>query len=553
MKASREREESENIYEEEQNIDDLVDYNDFDSKDLDSKDDLDSFNNDILKFYEDHKKNMNGKTNEVNNAQRPISSYQRVLLTETKKDNSLVKERENEKDFNEKEFNDEEEDFDEKLYYDYVTVNRRNEIENKDVVDEEENNYNDFENINIDDESKNGEKRKNSIKRKNSENKQEILKENKKLTKNNIIQKEKEIKKDTITTGKANILLINENKNSLNENSSNKNLLLKNNSPNKKDTSILIKSSSYIIEYTLEDFEDIKNRLNKFLNLYSISKSQFCDNTNLFFNFEDFLDLFKKIRFDFNRKDIKILFNHLNPNKEEGYILIKHFYNNLNLEFKELTFENTTEGCDLDRLNQQFKNLHSEILDVIKKDLVDQNIKRLGLKTAKYRPTGKLQQLQSIEINKSSTKKQLHLKNNRNDLRSAGLKSAISRQSGDKNNINSTGIGNITKSTESEYNTTSLRSFNRPMSSKIILGSIKNSSYLEQTSRPKLDVKNLLKAKIKKEKEEDIQMRQTFEKRTKDFIRDCMKKMEEANKMCVEMNVPKSFNSVTDDVSIIFF
>ena len=52
---------SENFNEEEQNIDDLVDYNDFDSNDLNSnnEDQEDSFNNDIMKFYEDHKKNAN--------------------------------------------------------------------------------------------------------------------------------------------------------------------------------------------------------------------------------------------------------------------------------------------------------------------------------------------------------------------------------------------------------------------------------------------------------------------------------------------------------------
>ena len=72
-----------------QNIDDLVDYNDFDSRDLGSKDDMDSFNDDILKFYEDHKKNINAKTNEATNAQRPISSYQRIIVTENKNDISL--------------------------------------------------------------------------------------------------------------------------------------------------------------------------------------------------------------------------------------------------------------------------------------------------------------------------------------------------------------------------------------------------------------------------------------------------------------------------------
>jgi hypothetical protein len=67
--------------EEEHNIDDLVDYKDFESG-LESHSDGDSFNDDIMKLYEDHKKKGAGdKTSEVQNAQRPMSKYQRNVVS----------------------------------------------------------------------------------------------------------------------------------------------------------------------------------------------------------------------------------------------------------------------------------------------------------------------------------------------------------------------------------------------------------------------------------------------------------------------------------------
>ena len=61
------------------NIDDLIDYRDnegSDFKDIDINYDQDSFNDDIVKMYEDHKKNVS-KPTEIQNVQRPISKYQR--------------------------------------------------------------------------------------------------------------------------------------------------------------------------------------------------------------------------------------------------------------------------------------------------------------------------------------------------------------------------------------------------------------------------------------------------------------------------------------------
>ncbi len=56
-------------------IDDLVNYKDFESG-LESNVDKHSFNDHIMKLYEDHKKKRTGeKILEVQNSQRPMSKY----------------------------------------------------------------------------------------------------------------------------------------------------------------------------------------------------------------------------------------------------------------------------------------------------------------------------------------------------------------------------------------------------------------------------------------------------------------------------------------------
>lgn len=574
--------ESDNLYEEDQNIDDLVDYNDFDSKDLDSKDDMDSFNNDILKFYEDHKKNVNAKGNEVSNAQRPISSYHRVVVTDNnKKENSEITKKREDDDQVEKtdrevgidvnHANDDENMY-ENNFENYENYENFDNVEKYENFDNAENFevqkklkrqgnqiHQEDEEINYDDFNEDFESSKSKIlgKSEKSGNKSENKSENKNLQnksegKNPIKSKSKDVTPISDKSQK-NSIITNTNNNSSTQKISESQYIAHSHKNSNSNTekifsplqntlsqNINLINQSFIIDYSLQDLEHIKSRLNTFIKSHSISKSQFCDNTSLLLCFDDFFDLFKKIRFDLSRNEAKILFNHLNPNKDEGYIMVKHFYSNHGFEFKEVTFENTTEGYDLDRLNQQFKTLHSEILDVIKKDLVDHSSKRV--KTAKYRPN---------KLPESANKKR-------------NIISAVSCASNalSSNQINSTGIENMTRSHEvyegsknfENFNNNSLRSFNRPVSnSKLILSSIKNSSYLENPqsalSKPKIDVKDLLKAKIRKEKEEDNLMRQNFDKRQKDFIKDCSKKMEEANRICAELGLMKSFSIYTEDVS----
>jgi hypothetical protein len=340
----------------EQNIDDLVDYNDFDSKDLESEAEQDSFNNDILKIYEDHKKNLNNKSNEMNNNQRPISKYQRIVISDNRPGESSrpVSPR-----------------FDENL--------------------------------------------------------------------------------------------------------------------------------------PTQDLDSTVNRLNLLLKKNKVTLKEFCDDVNIFLDFSDFKELFKKIRFDISHNECLLLFNFNNPNKDEGYILCSSFICNLGIKFEEIPIDVVNTNYDLNKINEDFKIFNSEIIDIVKKDIYETNMKRLGLKSAQ--------------------------------VKNKKLAPIGEKLKGAKN------------LTSADDNSKSIANMRRPVSSnKLIIPHVKSQAELD---KPKLNVKNLLQKSIQKQLNEERLMKNSFDKREKEFIKECIKKINEANKIVSEMHLDRLYDTFTDSVFII--
>jgi hypothetical protein len=347
-----------------QNIDDLIDYddyNDFESKDFASKGEKenDSFNDNIAKFYVDHKKKFNNKANEVLNSQRPISSYHR-------------------------------------------------------------------------------------------------------LNENNKSKKDEELDND--------LLHRNEMKSEL--------------------------SPSDILELNI-----LIIRLNKFIQHNQITLDKFCYNPKLFLNFEDFYELFRIIRFEFqNKKEAMNLFMFKNPNNREGFISIENFVKTFQLDFIQEKLETgfkKKEKSEIVRKSEyceDFKKIHSEVFDIIRNDIKEEN--------------------------KNSVDKV--------------TKSALGGNK--KENI-------IGKNDKNFYN---YQFTERPSTS---LG-LKTSSLQEnKTLLPIPDKSNFyIRNKIIKVHKEEIKIRENFEKRDNIFIQDCLKKVNEVNKICQEIKIPKTYSIVKNQV-----
>lgn len=96
-----------------------------------------------------------------------------------------------------------------------------------------------------------------------------------------------------------------------------------------------------------------------------ITLSEFCDNPTLYLNEEEFGDLFRKVKFHLKPGQLSALFEQNNPFIKEGFIQIKKFVTNHELEFKEesrLLPLQTDEKKAL--MARDFQDLNSDIFTV---------------------------------------------------------------------------------------------------------------------------------------------------------------------------------------------
>jgi hypothetical protein len=196
---------------------------------------------------------------------------------------------------------------------------------------------------------------------------------------------------------------------------------------------------------------------------------------------------------------------------------------NLNTNLKE------NDDYQLQKINEEFKQINNEIIDIIRNDIIEDINNNNKFKPRKV----------STAVNKTNSKNNKILNkgadpklnnNNKNDLKS-------------NNNISE--LAN------------SLRY--RPISGNSLpvtknLGGItigETSLNKSRGEKERYDVKKSLQEITKKQIEEDKNMKSAIEKRNKDFIKDCVVKIAEANKMCEELGVRKSFSTILDNVNCI--
>ena len=118
------------------------------------------------------------------------------------------------------------------------------------------------------------------------------------------------------------------------------------------------------------NFNELVQKLSDFFKLKKISKSDFCENPQIYLDINDFYELFKKIKFELSKAETHFLFQYKNANLDEGYILIQIFVEN----FSNCWFDNTNENKEdvkeitsLLKINNEFKSLQDEVMKVMKK------------------------------------------------------------------------------------------------------------------------------------------------------------------------------------------
>ena len=291
--------------------------------------------------------------------------------------------------------------------------------------------------------------------------------------------------------------------------------------------------------------EDLLNDLNSFLLSHKIKKSDFIDNPNVFLTFEDFIDVFKQIHYTLPKKYLKVLFNYNNPEgAKENYVLMTNFIKNLTFykiegigsdsDFSKIensnmvyshsnskhSFQNNldnktlTEGMDkksnksiyeLKYINEQYNQFNKDIIDILKntKKSNYQNNNIFGNYNKRIR--GKNLSASKISIESKPKMPNYNLFYNEENKSKDRDKELISK----------------------------------------ILDSNKNENLIE--SKKKYDISQILKNMEKEAEKETNFIRFQFEKRDKQFLKDCVYKCEECNRICSLLGKNRTYSVAFDE------
>ena len=304
--------------------------------------------------------------------------------------------------------------------------------------------------------------------------------------------------------------------------------------------------------------EQVLQDLNNFLIAHKIKKSDFLDNCGVFLNFEDFVDVFKQIHYTVNKKYLKMLFDYKNPDgAKDDYIHMKNFVNYLTFykiegivsdsEFSKVD-SNTASNQSNSKFSQQ--NILSKTLSEVADMKSNKSIYEIKYINEQYNQFNK----DIIEILKNSKKKPYETKYNnalsskRSNQKKNFGNSRISIESRTKKNdeeklIKEKNPIDILQKNRNTYNINPEENNQEMYNNMYMVDEEKN---MEQP-RKRLDYSQILKNKEKEEEKDTINLRLQFEKRDKNFLKDCVYKCEECNRICNLMGINRTFSVAFDE------
>ena len=308
------------------------------------------------------------------------------------------------------------------------------------------------------------------------------------------------------------------------------------------------------------DVKQVLQDLNNFLISHKIKKSDFLDNCGVFLNFEDFVEVFKQIHYTVNKKYLRMLFNYNNPEgAKDDYIHMKIFVNNLTFykiegivsdsEFSKVD-SNTASNQSNSKVSQQ--NILSKTLSEVADIKSSRSVYEIKYINEQYNQFNK----EIIEILKNSKKRPLQsnynnaLTNKRLGQRKNLVSSRISIESRSKKSdeekqpIKDNTQNNILPKNKNTFKM-NLDDNNSDLVNNNI--NIEDEEKNMEQPRKRLDYSQILQNKEKEEEKDAINMRLQFEKRDKNFLKDCVYKCEECNRICTLMGINRTYSVAFDE------
>ena len=291
------------------------------------------------------------------------------------------------------------------------------------------------------------------------------------------------------------------------------------------------------------DLEKFLERINAHLKKNQITKNEFTENSNVFLTKQDFKEMFKNINFDLKNFELEYLFSKKNPNKDDGYIYINTFLENYNLDFYPTNSQiinqsnsnynkNNSTSSAPSHNNEEIKKAEEQInydFELFKNDIL--NIVKKENETSKK---NKKKNLQPIKKTKNLNKKKpLEKKSSKTHLKPINNNNDINNEENNKNEDLNENKSSISESHEDSENE-EIRKKKRPKTTLNKHKQIKPKGYyLRQT--------------LQREMLEEDMMRLTIEKRDKEFQRECVRKMVQANEFAEQLNIPKSYSAYNEE------
>ena len=304
--------------------------------------------------------------------------------------------------------------------------------------------------------------------------------------------------------------------------------------------------------------QQIFQDLNNFLITHKIRKSDFLDNCGVFLNFEDFCEVFKQIHYTVNKKYLRMLFVFNNPEgAKDDYIHMKNFLNYLTFykidgvvsdsEFSKID-SNTVSNQSNSKFSQQ--NILSKTLSDVADAKSNKSIYEIKYINEQYNQFNK----EIIEILKNTKKSKPGYNYNNIIGSKRGFKKITgnskisiesrSKKSDEEKQMKESGSmfdknKNIFKMKYEDNNAEIINKINN-------INNIDEEKNMEQP-RKHMDYYQILKNKEKDEEKEAINMRFQFEKRDKNFLKDCVYKCEECNRICNLLGINKIYSIAFDE------
>jgi hypothetical protein len=303
------------------------------------------------------------------------------------------------------------------------------------------------------------------------------------------------------------------------------------------------------------DLKKFLERFNSHLKNNQITKNEFADTTSVLVNKTDFKAMFKNINFDIKNFELDYLFSEKNPNKDDGYIIINTFIENYDLDFyptNSQIINQTNSNYNKNKstssipskseseikkaekqLNIDFESFKNDILNIVIQQENTKKNKKKNLQPIKKPPqSGKNKKINNKKNNlpgleKKNSKKYLKPINNNDDLNN------------DENNKDNEENNNNNSFSEEDSENISEKEKSKKKRPKTT-----NALNKHKQKKPK---GYYLKQTLQREMLEEDMMRLTIEKRDKEFQRECVRKMVQANEYAEQLNIPKSYSAYNEE------